>query len=106
MSTDQSPVPETSVPTCYRHPSRETYVRCTRCDRFICPECMRDAAVGHQCVECVAEGNRGSARRFPGRSSARGARRPPCRSSPTRSSARASPRTSPSWRPGAWSGTS
>ena len=59
MSTDHSPPPETSVPTCYRHPGRETYVRCTRCDRYICPECMRDAAVGHQCVECVAEGNRG-----------------------------------------------
>ncbi|MEU8308561.1 rhomboid family intramembrane serine protease [Actinomadura sp. NPDC048955] len=65
MSTDQSPVPETSVPTCYRHPSRETYVRCTRCDRFICPECMRDAAVGHQCVECVAEGNRGARKAVP-----------------------------------------
>ncbi|GLZ12601.1 rhomboid family intramembrane serine protease [Actinomadura sp. NBRC 104425] len=48
----------TPVPTCYRHPGRETYVRCTRCDRPMCPECMRDAAVGHQCVECVAEGNR------------------------------------------------
>ncbi|MFI0487269.1 rhomboid family intramembrane serine protease [Actinomadura sp. 9N215] len=65
MSTDQSPAPETSVPTCYRHPGRETYVRCTRCDRYICPECMRDAAVGHQCVECVAEGNRGVRRAVP-----------------------------------------
>jgi membrane associated rhomboid family serine protease len=46
------------VPTCYRHPGRETYVRCTRCDRYICPECMREAPVGHQCVECVQEGNK------------------------------------------------
>ena len=41
------------TPTCYRHPDRPTYVRCTRCNRFICPECMHDAAVGHQCADCV-----------------------------------------------------
>ncbi|MBY0287810.1 MAG: rhomboid family intramembrane serine protease [Mycobacteriaceae bacterium] len=46
------------APTCYRHPDRATYVRCTRCNRYICPECMRDAAVGHQCAECVGEGVR------------------------------------------------
>jgi membrane associated rhomboid family serine protease len=45
-----------ATPTCYRHPDRATYIRCTRCDRPICPECMRDAAVGHQCAECVAAG--------------------------------------------------
>jgi membrane associated rhomboid family serine protease len=59
MTSDTPPVPETSVPSCYRHPGRETYVRCTRCDRYICPDCMREAAVGHQCVECVNEGAKG-----------------------------------------------
>lgn len=40
-------------PVCYRHPDRQTAVSCTRCGRPVCPECMRSAAVGHQCVDCV-----------------------------------------------------
>jgi membrane associated rhomboid family serine protease len=49
---------EAAITTCYRHPSYETYVSCVRCERFICPDCMREAAVGHHCVECVKEGQR------------------------------------------------
>src|SRR4029453_5728618 len=52
------PPPVGAVPVCYRHPGKETYVRCTRCDRPICPDCMNEASVGHQCPECVAEGRR------------------------------------------------
>jgi len=40
-------------PTCYRHPGRETWVSCVRCGRHACPDCLRQAAVGQQCVECV-----------------------------------------------------
>ena len=64
---------ETGTPTCYRHPDRETYVSCTRCGRPACPDCLRSAAVGQHCVDCVKEGSqsvrqprRGLAARVPG----------------------------------------
>src|SRR5450755_1994294 len=47
--------PAGAVPVCPRHPGRESYVRCQRCERPVCPECQRPAAVGLQCVDYVRQ---------------------------------------------------
>jgi len=45
-------------PACVRHPDRATGVRCTRCNRPACADCLREAPVGYQCVDCVAAAGR------------------------------------------------
>ncbi|MCM6776953.1 rhomboid family intramembrane serine protease [Nocardia sp. CDC159] len=47
--------PHPPAPTCYRHRDRVTGLGCTRCGRPACPECLRTAAVGQHCVDCVRQ---------------------------------------------------
>ena len=41
---------------CYRHPDRSTFLRCSRCERPICPFCSHDSPVGQRCPDCSRGG--------------------------------------------------
>ena len=58
MSQPTTPVsePATAQPGplyCYRHPDRETLIRCGRCDRPICLQCQVRHPVGVRCRDCA-----------------------------------------------------
>ena len=42
--------------SCYRHRDRPTGRRCTRCGKWACGECLVQASVGSNCVDCVRAG--------------------------------------------------
>jgi hypothetical protein len=43
----------TTQTVCYRHPSRETAVSCSNCERPICTDCMVYTPVGIKCPDCA-----------------------------------------------------
>src|SRR5438067_1776570 len=57
-ATDADATPATEVVHCYHHTDRATGLRCTRCERPACWECLRPAPVGSHCLECLKEGAR------------------------------------------------
>ena len=44
---------DTSNTHCYVHPTRETSLRCKRCERPICASCAVRTPTGYVCKECV-----------------------------------------------------
>lgn len=44
--------PPAGFHACYRHPDEITGIRCQRCGKPICADCMNEASVGFQCPSC------------------------------------------------------
>lgn len=42
-----------SAVPCANHPDRTTFVRCGRCDKPLCVDCMVDSPVGKKCRQCA-----------------------------------------------------
>lgn len=53
-------MPESETLYCYRHPNRETLLRCNNCDRPICTQDAILTPTGYRCPECV----RGQQKKF------------------------------------------
>lgn len=44
---------KTSTLYCANHPTRETYLRCNRCEKPICTSCAVHTPTGYRCKDCV-----------------------------------------------------
>ncbi|MCO6452164.1 MAG: tetratricopeptide repeat protein [Caldilineales bacterium] len=59
LNGDQDHVHEGEVGSetlyCANHPTRETMLRCNRCNKPICMECAVQTPVGYRCRECVRQ---------------------------------------------------
>jgi len=54
MTLPSAPVTDSdTLHVCAVHPDRETELRCNKCGRFMCPECVVSTPVGYRCRECV-----------------------------------------------------
>lgn len=42
-----------TVTYCYAHPTRETSLRCKRCERYMCASCSVRTPTGYVCRDCV-----------------------------------------------------
>ncbi len=38
---------------CYYHPTKETSLRCNRCEKYICSKCAIPTPTGYRCKDCV-----------------------------------------------------
>ncbi len=48
-----SPAAEPQTLYCTYHPNRTTLLRCSKCERPICPDCAIATPVGYRCQECA-----------------------------------------------------
>lgn len=53
------PVPEEFNLVCYRHPNRETSLRCYTCGKPICTDCAVKTPVGYSCPDCIRDLRKG-----------------------------------------------